>query len=116
MSGSEGELPIFVKWMEFLKWLMPALEKFPKKARFTVTNRIAGMALDVAELLVEARYSKEKRHILRKANITLEKMRILWRIAHDGKLCPTKFYRFAGKSIDEVGMMLGGWLKERDGA
>ena len=38
------ELVLFVKWLEFLKWLLPALEKFPKKSRFTMTSRIENLA------------------------------------------------------------------------
>lgn len=108
------ELPIFVKWLEFLKWLLPTLEKFPKKSRFTITNRIENMALDIVELLIEAKYSKEKRPILRKINLHLEKIRILLRISHEIKLISTKSYNFAGKGINDVGIMLGGWLKQQE--
>ena len=107
------ELPIFVKWLEFLKWLLPTLEKFPKKSRFTITNRVENMALDIVEFLIEAKYSKEKRPILRRANLYLEKMRILLRISHETKLFSTKSYNFASKNINEVGAMLGGWLKQQ---
>ena len=46
-SHQNTELPIFVKWIEFLKWFLPTLEKFPKKSRFTVTNRVENIALDI---------------------------------------------------------------------
>ena len=107
------DLPIFVKWLEFLKWFLPTLEKFPKKARFTITNRIENMALDIVELLIEARYLKEKKSLLRKVNLYLEKIRILLRISHEAKMISTKAYNFASKSINEVGAMLGGWLKQQ---
>lgn len=108
------ELPIFVKWLEFLKWLLPTLEKFPKKSRFTITNRIENMALDIVELLIEAKYSKEKRPILRKINLYLEKIRILLRISHEIKHISTKSYNFASKGINDVGIMLGGWIKQQE--
>ena len=56
-----AELPIFVKWVEFLKWFLPTLENFPKKARFTITSRIENIALDIVERLIEAKYSREKK-------------------------------------------------------
>jgi hypothetical protein len=40
---------------------MPTTEKFPKRARYSFSGRIENLALDVAEDLVEARYSREKR-------------------------------------------------------
>lgn len=107
------ELSIFVKWLEFLKWFLPTLEKFPKKSRFTVTNRIENMALDIVELLIEAKYRRDKKLILKKINLCLEKIRILLRISHGTQLISTKSYNFAVKSINEVGMMLGGWLKQQ---
>jgi hypothetical protein len=110
------ELSIFVKWTEFLKWFLPTLEKFPKKSRFTITNRIENMALDIVELLIEAKYKKEKKFILKKVNLQLEKIRILLRISCEEKLISTKSYNFAVKSINEVGMMLGGWLKQQKGS
>lgn len=113
MNG--GELPIFAKWLEFLKWLLPTLEKFPKKVRFTITNRLENMALDVAELMVEARYSGEKRGPLKRINLQLEKMRVLFRIAHHAKVCPTRPYHFASQKINEVGVMLGGWIRQQEG-
>ena len=111
----DEELPIFVKWLEFLKWLLPTLEKFPKKSRFTITSRIENLAFDIVELLITARYQKEKRHLLEKVNICLEKMRVLFRISHDMKLTSTRAYNFSSKNINEVGMMFGGWLKQQKG-
>ena len=109
-----GELPVFVKWMEFLKWFLPVLEKFPKKSRFTITNRVENMALDIVELLVEARYSREKRSLLKKTNLYLEKIRILLRVSYEIKIMPTKSYNFASKNINEVGMMIGAWLRQQN--
>ena len=107
------ELVLFVKWLEFLKWLLPALDKFPKKSRFTMTSRIENLALDIVELLITAKYQREKRHLLKQIDLCLEKMRILFRISHDMKLISTKAYNFSAKSINEAGMMLGGWLKQQ---
>ena len=109
-----NELTVFVKWLEFLKWFLPVLEKFPKKARFTITSRIENCALDIVEYLIEAKYSREKRQILRKVNLHLEKIRILLRISYETKLMPTKSYHHANKLINEVGMMIGGWLKQQE--
>jgi len=41
------ELSISVKWLEFLKWLLPVTEKFPQRARFTFADRINNLALDM---------------------------------------------------------------------
>ncbi len=104
---------IFVRWMQFLEWLLPATEKFPKRVRFTFADRIDNLALDIAEDLVEARYSRDKQSILRRVNLRLEKLRILLRLCHRLKYLPHQGYEHASRSINEVGRMLGGWIKEQ---
>jgi len=114
-NGSpEPELPIFTKWMEFLKWLLPTTDHMPKKVRFTLSNRINNLALDLVEDLVEARYSKNKVSALRSANFRLEKLRVLLRVCFESNLLAQKSYKHAVYSINEVGKMLGGWLKQQE--
>jgi len=48
---------------------------------------------------------------IRKANLTLDKLRILLRIAHNLTFLPHKQYEYASRQIDEVGRMLGAWGK-----
>lgn len=58
----EGVPPyvVFVKWMDFVKWLLVTTDGFPKTARFTFSDRLTRLALDVVEDLIEARYSRNK--------------------------------------------------------
>jgi hypothetical protein len=39
---------------EFLRWLVPTVEKFPRSQKFTLGDRIESTALDVLERLIEA--------------------------------------------------------------
>lgn len=86
-------------------------EKFPKKVRFTLTNRIDNLALDFVEHLVEAQYTRDRKAPIRKANLILDKLRILLRIAHKLAFLPHKQYEYANRQIDDVGRMLGAWGK-----
>jgi hypothetical protein len=107
------ELPIFTRWMQFLEWLLPATEKFPKRVRFTFADRINNLALDIAEDLVEARYSRDRQPLLRRINLRLEKLRILLRLSHRMKYLPHQGYEHAARNLNEVGRMLGGWMKQQ---
>ncbi len=116
MTGEKekaDEMLIFTRWVDFLEWLLPALDKFPKKIRLTFTQRIESLALDIVEDLVEARYTANRRLILKRANLRLEKLRVLMRIAHKMRYLSNESYRHCAKSIDEVGRMLGGWMKQQ---
>lgn len=107
----ESDLPIFVKWIDFLKWLHSKSEKFPKKVRFTFSNRMNNLALDVVEHLIEAQYTRAKFRPLKQANLSLEKLRILFRIAFELRFISYETYEHGVKKMNEVGRMLGGWMK-----
>ncbi|MBT3196080.1 MAG: diversity-generating retroelement protein Avd [Gammaproteobacteria bacterium] len=113
MQKSNQDLPVFVKWIDFLEWLLPVTERFPKRVRFSFSERINQLALDIVEDLVEARYSNNKREILRRANLRLEKLRVLLRISNKQKFLDYKRYEYAMQEINQVGKMLGGWLKQQ---
>ena len=110
----EADLPVFVAWMDFLAWLLPTTAKMPRHIRFTFADRIDNLALDVAEDLVEARYSREKRRVLARANLHLEKLRILLRLCHKLGYFPHARCEHAMRCLSEVGAMLGGWLKQQE--
>ena len=115
-SWTSDDLPVFIKWMDFLKWFLVTTDHFPKKVRFTFTERMNNLALSIVEDLIEARYSKNKTITLRRANLNLEKIRILIRICYELKILPPKGYKYAILSINEVGKMLGGWIKQQSGS
>ncbi|MCP4118426.1 MAG: diversity-generating retroelement protein Avd [Desulfobacteraceae bacterium] len=109
------EPPLFVLWYDFLKWLLLKTEKFPQKVRFVFSNRIENLAVDIAEWLVEARFSKNKRESLRKIDMGMERLRILLRLCHDMAYLDHKGYEFASRKINEAGKMVGGWRKQQEG-
>lgn len=107
--------PLFVLWYDFTKWLLNKTEKFPRRIRFSFSNRIDNLALNVIEGIVEARYSTVKREILRRIDLDMEKLRVLLRMCHDLRYLDTKGYAFASKKINEAGRMVGGWRKQQQG-
>jgi hypothetical protein len=66
---------------QFLLWLGPTLEKYPKDKRFTLGDRIQNMALDILEDLIEVTYTRDRVQNLRRANLGIEKLRFLMRLA-----------------------------------
>lgn len=111
-----AEPVLFGHWYDFLKWLFEKTEKMPKKVRFTLSDRINNLALDIMEGLIEARYSRKKSEILRRVDLDMEKLQILLRISHDQRFLDTKGYEYASRRIQEAGKMIGGWRKQQDKA
>src|SRR5436853_6920008 len=48
------------KAYQFMLWLMPTVEKFPRSQKFLLGNRMQGAALDILEGLVEATFTRNR--------------------------------------------------------
>ncbi len=95
----------------FLLWLIPTVEKFPRSQKFLLGDRIQTGALDVHEALVEATYTQTRECALDAANLHLEKLRFLFRLAFDLRCLDARRYEHAARAIDEIGRLVGGWKK-----
>lgn len=105
------DYPLFVHWYSSLDWILSAIEKFPKNARFSLASRIADAALDTLELVIEAIYTRRRADILDRINLYIEKQRVLFRLAHDRRYISNSQYEHVAKALDEAGRMAGGWRK-----
>jgi len=113
----QPSVPVVVsKTYDLTLWMLPKLAKFPRDQRFLLGDRIENMLLDILEDLIDATYTKEKVNILKKANLRLEKLRFLVRLSSDMRFINLTSYEFAGRGIDEVGRMVGGWISSRGGS
>jgi hypothetical protein len=52
---------------QFLMWLVPTVEKFPRAQKFVLGDRIQATALDVLERLIEATYTRDRKGHLARA-------------------------------------------------
>ncbi len=105
------EVDAITKLYDFILWIIPKLEKYPRSQKFLLADRIESLMLDILELLIDAAYSKKKDKALRSANLKLEKLRYLIRLSKDLKILNIKSYEFSSRSIDDIGISIGGWLK-----
>lgn len=96
---------------QFLLWLIPTVDKFPRSQKFTLGDRIQSSALDVQESLIAATYSEKSSSHLYAANLHLEKLRMLMRLSHDLEFLDLRRYEFSARAIEEIGRMVGGWIK-----
>jgi hypothetical protein len=105
-----GELLVLAQWEEFTSWLLTRTGKWPKSARFTLTQRLENHALDVTEMLVSARYEpRDRAGTLRAVNLLLERMRFLFRLALHSETVAPRIFETAMRHVDEAGRMIHGW-------
>jgi hypothetical protein len=110
-TGPRRGGPALEKTYQFLLWLIPTVDKFPRAQKFLLGDRIQATAMDVLEGLVEATYSRQPNAALAGCNLRLEKLRFLVRLAKDLQHLDLRRYEFALRAIDEIGRLVGGWLK-----
>lgn len=112
MSES-AEMPIFTRTFDFLTWLLPATNHFPRAHRFTVTARLLDVAFDGRELLEEAnhRHGRERLDRLARADEALDRVRLYLRLTAKWEWLTAGQYEHSAKMVAEIGRLLGGWKK-----
>jgi hypothetical protein len=110
---NELDIPIFKKSYELYKTLYEYRALIPKRDKYTIFERCENIMLDILESLAFAGQlpKAEKFTYLQKANLKLNLLRILIRLLKDIKAIDNKKYLALQMAADEIGRMLGGWLK-----
>lgn len=106
-----ADLKIFVKVYDLIGYLHRETAKFPKSEKPILGRRIYDSLLQILEHIITANEEKVKGLHLKRASVELEKLRIFIRLANDFHLISIKTYGIICKKIDEMGRMLGGWIK-----
>ena len=88
-------------------------EQVPPQPPFVLGERIERNLYSLLETLIEAKYTKNRQRLLEEANLALEVLRFQMRLAKDLQCLKVESYGFAAKAIDEIGRLVGGWLRSR---
>jgi hypothetical protein len=109
----EFDIPIFKKTYDLYKDFHLLREKISKQDRYTVFQRCENIILDLLERILEASQMNKKQKLpaLEKASLKLNFLRVFLRLMKDIKSIDLKTYAVFEQSVDEIGRMLGGWIK-----
>jgi hypothetical protein len=105
------ESPIFTRTYDLLRWLIPMTVKFPRQQRFVLAEALQRTALRFQERLIEAARAADPSPSLHQADTDLTKLRLYLRLCRDLRLMSMGQYAHAARMVNEVGRLLGGWLK-----
>lgn len=85
----------------------------PKKDRYSIGLKIEKSTLDLLEFTITAgdAQSSEKLTALSRASVKLDFLKLLVRLSCDIKAIDKKKYLRIEEKLQEIGRMLGGWLK-----
>src|SRR5262249_24734809 len=109
----DQELIVITKTYELILWSCNHTSKFPRNHRFVLGERIERNLYNLLETLIQAKYTRNRQRPPEQANLTLEVLRLQMRLAKDLQCLKVPSYGFASQAIDEIGRLVGGWLRSR---
>ena len=107
------DLKLFESWMETTRWIMGRTERFPKRLRHSLTDRIDNLALEILEELTSAAYRKDKIATLQRIDDGLNRLRVVLRLCHEMQVLSHGQYEEVAARLAEAGLLLGGWIKQQ---
>lgn len=86
---------------------------FPKKDKYTLGATCERYIISTLELLLEASYvpKEHKRARILAANTKFEALKVFIRLLKDMKIIDQKKYVALQSLLQEIGRMMGGWLR-----
>jgi hypothetical protein len=110
---ADSQFLVIQRSVDFCVWLMAHTQKYPKSLRFSLAVRTENRALELVELAVTANHRRDKLGLLARADEALASLRILVRLGHAMRVLPVNSYEFACREMDEIGRLLGGWIRQQ---
>lgn len=110
---NNNDIPVLNKSYELYKLFHEYRKVVPKQDRFTIYERSEHVILSTIELLLESSYGNKERKIilLEKASVKLNILRFLIRLMKETRTFDLKKYALLESIIDEIGRMIGGWIR-----
>lgn len=107
------DVPIIQKTYDFYKELHVVLVGFPKLERYSLGAKLENETIDLLKRLLTAGNCSriQKLPALQNASVTLDVIKLLIRLAKDIRAIDTKKYLVFEEKLQEIGKMLGGWIK-----
>ena len=98
---------------QLLQWLLPAMGRFPREHRHTVTEHMAKLAMQVHDALIAARHvSAELRwQAIARADIALDQLRQYGLLACEWHWWSLGQYEHFSRLTAELGRLIGGWKR-----
>lgn len=112
--NSKNDLPILHKLIDVYKLWQEFLQNFPKSSKYTLGEKIDRLFIEVLEFIFATTYlqANKKLECANRASIKLDSLKFFLRVAWEIKSLDNKKYILVSEKLDEVGKMLGGWIRQ----
>lgn len=109
--SSQEDLKILQKTYDMVEYGYIALKQFPKSERYALAADIKKSMYELLRLIIRANKRYFKKTTLQDIDIELENLRYLVRMSNSLGFLPFKRYENWSRKLNEIGKMLGGWIK-----
>jgi len=109
----DQNIPLVKKSYELYKKTHHYLKSFPKQERYSLGQKIQNMILELLCGLITVNQLPKilREDLLIKLNSQNELLKLLFRLSHEIKVLDMKKYLSAESDCQEIGKMIGGWIK-----
>src|SRR5262245_19988121 len=107
MAKAGAELHVITQTYDLVLRGARNVGKCPRSHRFPLGDRLEVRLYTVLELLIRARYMRDRLSLLRQVNVELELLLFQFRLATDLTCLSLDSYGHAARSVDEVGRLVG---------
>ena len=107
------ELKILQKTYDMIKYGNQCLLQFPRAERYALAAEIKQSMYKILRLIIQANKQRNKKQIQMEIDTELDVLRTFIRLAadKDTKYLSLRKYEIWSKQLNEIGKMLGGWIK-----
>ncbi len=114
LKATVHTLPIIQKLVAAYKIWHEFLPHFPQISRFTLGNKIDSLFIEIVELSVTASYlnRSQKSPYVQKAVLKLDVLKFFLQVSWEIRALDNKKFIVLSEKLDEIGKMLGGWIKQ----
>ena len=94
-----------------LQYGYQALKQFPRSEKYTFAAEIKMTMIKVMKLIISTNKKYHKKTTMRKLDTQLELLKTYLRLARDLEFLSFKKYEIWSKKLEEIGKLIGGWMK-----
>lgn len=107
------DTPLFQKSFDLYKTLHTLIQKFPRTEKFTLGERLKSHGLTILETVIRAgiQSGTERLRQLEEASTQTDLLKVLVRLSFELRLLDQKHYLLLAGLLQEIGKMVGGWIK-----
>src|SRR5260370_17291173 len=102
----DQELIVITKTYDLILWSCNHTGKFPRNHRFVLGERIERNLYDLLEILIRAKYTRNRQQLLEQANLVLEILRFQIRLAKDLQCLKVESCGFPAKALYHLGQLI----------